>query len=55
MLHRVAADQIRVPRDAGGIASVLVLEDGPDCFLPDNIVVPPDRRGLGCSWIFWRR
>jgi hypothetical protein len=26
---------------------VLVLEDGPDCFPPDNIVVLPDRRGLG--------
>jgi ribosomal protein S18 acetylase RimI-like enzyme len=33
--------------DADGIGGVLVLEDGPDCFLLDNIAVRPDRQGLG--------
>jgi GNAT superfamily N-acetyltransferase len=44
---RIAADQVRVLEDAGEIAGVLVLEDGPDCFLLDNIAVRPDRQGLG--------
>jgi GNAT superfamily N-acetyltransferase len=44
---RVAADQVWVLPDADGIGGVLVLEDGPDCFLLDNIAVRPDRQGLG--------
>jgi GNAT superfamily N-acetyltransferase len=44
---RIAADQVWVLQDAGGIAGVLVLEDGPDCFLLDNIAIRPDRQGRG--------
>jgi GNAT superfamily N-acetyltransferase len=44
---RIAADQVWVLQDAGGIGGVLVLEDGPDCFLLDNIAVRPDRQGQG--------
>jgi GNAT superfamily N-acetyltransferase len=45
---RVAAGQVWVLQDAAGaIGGVLVLEDGPDCFLLDNIAVAPDRQGLG--------
>jgi GNAT superfamily N-acetyltransferase len=44
---RVAAGQVWVLPDADGIGGVLVLEDGPDCFLLDNIAVRPDRQGLG--------
>jgi GNAT superfamily N-acetyltransferase len=44
---RIAADQVWVLADADGIGGVLVLEDGPDCFLLDNIAVRPDRQGLG--------
>lgn len=44
---RIAAEQVWVLEDAGGIAGVLVLEDGPDCFLLDNIAVRPDRQGMG--------
>jgi GNAT superfamily N-acetyltransferase len=44
---RIAADQVWVLEDGGGIAGVLVLEDGPDCFLLDNIAVAPDRQGRG--------
>ena len=44
---RIAADQVWLLQDADGIAGVLVLEDGPDCFLLDNIAVRPDRQGLG--------
>jgi GNAT superfamily N-acetyltransferase len=44
---RIAADQLWVLEDAGGIGGVLVLEDGPDCFMLDNIAVRPDRQGLG--------
>jgi GNAT superfamily N-acetyltransferase len=44
---RIAADQVWVLPDADGIGGVLVLEDGPDCFLLDNIAVRPDRQGLG--------
>jgi GNAT superfamily N-acetyltransferase len=44
---RIAADQVWVLRDANGIAGVLVLEDGPNCFLLDNIAVMPDRQGRG--------
>jgi GNAT superfamily N-acetyltransferase len=44
---RIAAEQVWVLEDAGGVAGVLVLEDGPDCFLLDNIAVRPDRQGLG--------
>jgi ribosomal protein S18 acetylase RimI-like enzyme len=32
---------------AGAIAGVLVLQDGPDCFLLDNIAVPPEQQGRG--------
>lgn len=44
---RIAAEQVWVLEEAGGIAGVLVLEDGPDCFLLDNIALRPDRQGLG--------
>jgi len=44
---RIAADQTWVVQDADGIAGVLVLEDGPDRFLLDNVAVRPDRQGLG--------
>jgi N-acetylglutamate synthase-like GNAT family acetyltransferase len=44
---RIAAEQVWVFEDTGSIAGVLVLEDGPDCFLLDNIAVRPDRQGLG--------
>jgi GNAT superfamily N-acetyltransferase len=44
---RIAADQVWVLEDAAGIAGVLVLEDGPDCFLLDNIAIRPDRQGQG--------
>jgi GNAT superfamily N-acetyltransferase len=44
---RIAADQVWVLEDAGEIAGVLVLEDGPDCFLLDNIAMRPDRQGRG--------
>jgi GNAT superfamily N-acetyltransferase len=44
---RIAADQLWVLEDVGGIGGVLVLEDGPDCFMLDNIAVRPDRQGLG--------
>jgi GNAT superfamily N-acetyltransferase len=44
---RIAAGQTWVLEDAAGIGGVLVLEDGPDCFLLDNIAVRPDRQGMG--------
>jgi len=44
---RIAADKVWVLEDGGAIAGVLVLEDGPDCFLLDNIAVAPDRQGRG--------
>jgi GNAT superfamily N-acetyltransferase len=44
---RVVAGQVWVLEDGGGIGGVLVLEDGPDCFLLDNIAVRVDRQGLG--------
>jgi len=44
---RIAADQVWVLDDAGEIAGVLVLENGPEAFLLDNIAVRPDRQGLG--------
>jgi GNAT superfamily N-acetyltransferase len=44
---RIAAGEAWVLEDAHGLAGVLVLEDGPDCFLLDNIAVGPDRQGLG--------
>jgi GNAT superfamily N-acetyltransferase len=44
---RIAADQVWVRQDADEIAGVLVLENGPECFLLDNIAVRPDRQGLG--------
>lgn len=44
---RIAAEQVWVLEDAAGIAGVLVLEDGPDRFLLDNVAVRPDRQGLG--------
>jgi ribosomal protein S18 acetylase RimI-like enzyme len=36
-----------VLEDGGSIAGVLVLEDGPDCFLLDNIAVSPNQQGRG--------
>ena len=44
---RIAASQVWVLRESGSIDGVLVLENGPDCFLLDNIAVRPDRQGLG--------
>jgi N-acetylglutamate synthase-like GNAT family acetyltransferase len=44
---RIAADQVWVLEDDSGLAGVLVLEDGPDCFLLDNIAIRPDRQNLG--------
>jgi ribosomal protein S18 acetylase RimI-like enzyme len=44
---RIAADQVWVQEDAGEIAGVLVLEDGPDYFLLDNIAIRPNRQGQG--------
>jgi GNAT superfamily N-acetyltransferase len=44
---RIGADQVWVLDAAGEIAGVLVLEDGPEVFLLDNIAVRPDRQGLG--------
>ncbi len=44
---RVAAGQLWVQEDAQGLAGILVLEDGPDCFLLENIAVAPDRQGRG--------
>ena len=44
---RIAAGQTWVLQDGGEVAGVLVLEDGPDCFLLDNIAIRPDRQGYG--------
>jgi len=44
---RIAAGQAWVLEEAGSIAGVLILEDGPDYFLLDNIAVRPDRQGQG--------
>jgi GNAT superfamily N-acetyltransferase len=44
---RVAAGQTWVLQDDTAIAGVLVLENGPDCFLLDNIAIRPDRQGRG--------
>ena len=44
---RIAAGQAWVLEDANTIVGVLVLEDGPDCFLLDNIAIRPDRQGSG--------
>jgi GNAT superfamily N-acetyltransferase len=44
---RVAAGQLWVLQDAQGLAGVLVLEDGPDCFMLENIAVSPGRQGSG--------
>jgi ribosomal protein S18 acetylase RimI-like enzyme len=44
---RIAANQVWVLEDVRGLSGVLVLEDGPDCFLLDNIAVHPDRQGQG--------
>ncbi|WP_158925620.1 GNAT family N-acetyltransferase [Acidisphaera sp. S103] len=44
---RIAAGQVWVLEDAGAIAGILVLENGPDCFLLDNIAIRPDRQGRG--------
>jgi GNAT superfamily N-acetyltransferase len=43
----IAADQVWVLEHADEIVGVLVLQDGPDCFLLDNIAIRPDRQGLG--------
>jgi GNAT superfamily N-acetyltransferase len=43
----IAANQVWVLEDTRGLAGVLVLQDGPDCFLLENIAVRPDRQGLG--------
>ncbi len=44
---RIAAGQAWVLEDANTIVGVLVLEDGPDCFLLDNIAIRPDQQGSG--------
>lgn len=44
---RIRAQQAWVMADGDGISGVLVLEDGPDAFLLDNIAVRPDRQGSG--------
>jgi GNAT superfamily N-acetyltransferase len=44
---RIVAGQVWVLVREDALAGVLVLEDGPDCFLLDNIAVRPDRQGLG--------
>jgi GNAT superfamily N-acetyltransferase len=44
---RFLAEQLWVFDDEGEISGVLVLEDGPTCFLLDNIAVRPDRQGRG--------
>jgi GNAT superfamily N-acetyltransferase len=44
---RIAAGQLWVLQDAHGLAGVLVLENGPDCFMLENIAVSPDRQGRG--------
>ncbi len=44
---RIVAEQVWVLENGGEIAGVLVLENGPDSFLLDNIAVRPDRQGLG--------
>jgi GNAT superfamily N-acetyltransferase len=44
---RFLADQLWVLDEDGAIVGVLVLEDGPGCFLLDNIAVRPDRQGGG--------
>jgi GNAT superfamily N-acetyltransferase len=48
---RIAAGQVWVLDDAGALTGVLVLEDGPDCFMLENIAVRPDRQGMGCGRI----
>ena len=44
---RIAAGQVWVLDDAGEMAGVLVMEDGPTAFLLDNIAVLPGRQGHG--------
>ncbi|HEY0184168.1 MAG TPA: GNAT family N-acetyltransferase [Rhodopila sp.] len=44
---RLAADQVWILEDAHEVAGVLVLENGADRFLLDNIAIRPDRQGLG--------
>jgi GNAT superfamily N-acetyltransferase len=44
---RIGVGQLWVLQDAHGLAGVLVLEDGPDCFMLENIAVSPDRQGRG--------
>lgn len=44
---RIDAGQAWILEEAGRPAGVLVLEDGPDCFLLDNIAIHPDRQGMG--------
>jgi GNAT superfamily N-acetyltransferase len=45
--QRIAAGQTWVFEDAGAIAGILVLEQGPDGFLLDNIAVRPGWQGKG--------
>src|SRR5882757_8004069 len=44
---RIAANQVWVLPGSDGIAGVLVLEDGPDRFLLDNIAIRPEQQGRG--------
>src|ERR1700722_3172549 len=45
--ERIAAGQVWVLEDDGGIAGLVVLEEAADAFLLDNIAVAPDRQGKG--------
>ena len=44
---RIAASQVWVLEDAHGIAGIVVLENGPNAFVLDNIAVAPGRQGQG--------
>lgn len=44
---RQAAGQLWVLDDDSLIAGILVLENGPACFMLDNIAILPDRQGRG--------
>ncbi len=45
--RRLAAGQVWVLTDGGGIVGILVLEEAPDGFLLDNIAIAPAAQGKG--------
>jgi len=47
--QRISDGQVWLLEDAAGLAGILVLEDGPDGLMVDNIAVDPARRGTGCG------